>query len=63
MARSHDSSMVREGQTMSSIRPWVAWAEGKLATVVVGEGLHVALAGVVEGPIQFHDFAVKNGND
>lgn len=50
MVRSHDSSMVRKGQSMTSIRPWVAWAEGKLATVVVGEGLHVALAGVVEGP-------------
>ena len=35
---------------MATIRQWVAWAERKVAGVVVGEGLDVALAEVVEGP-------------
>lgn len=35
---------------MATIRQWVAWAERKIAGVVVGEGLDVALAEVVEGP-------------
>lgn len=35
---------------MTNIRQWVAWAERKIAGVVIGEGLDVALAEVVEGP-------------
>ena len=35
---------------MANIRQWVAWVERKIAGVVVGEGLDVALAEVVEGP-------------
>lgn len=35
---------------MGNLRQWVAWVERKIAAVVVGEGLDVALAEVVEGP-------------
>lgn len=35
---------------MATIRQWVAWVERKIAGVVMGEGLDVALAEVVEGP-------------
>ena len=35
---------------MSNLRQWVAWVERKIAGVVIGEGLDVALAEVVEGP-------------
>lgn len=35
---------------MGNLRQWVAWVERKIAGVVVGEGLDVALAEVVEGP-------------
>lgn len=35
---------------MGNLRQWVAWVERKLAAAVVGEGLDVALAEVVEGP-------------
>ena len=42
--------MVRRGQSMGNLRQWVAWVERKVAGVVIGEGLDVALAEVVEGP-------------
>ena len=35
---------------MGNLRQWVAWVEKRVAGVVVGEGLDVALAEVVEGP-------------
>lgn len=35
---------------MGNLRQWVAWVERKIAAVVIGEGLDVALAEVVEGP-------------
>ena len=34
-----------------SIRRWVAWAEQRIAAVVVDDGLHVGLAGVRQGPM------------
>ena len=35
---------------MATIRQWVAWVENKIAGLVVGEGLAVGLAEVIEGP-------------
>lgn len=36
---------------MASVRQWAAWAEKRIAGVVVAEGLHVGLLGVVQGPL------------
>jgi hypothetical protein len=36
---------------MASMRQWIAWAEKRIAGVVVAEGLHVGLVGVVQGPL------------
>ena len=36
---------------MATMRQWVAWAERRIAGVIVGEGLHVGLLGVVQGPV------------
>ena len=35
---------------MATIRQWIAWVEQRVADVVVGEGLHVGLVGVTQGP-------------
>lgn len=36
---------------MPNIKPWAAWAEQRIAAVVVAEKLHVALLGVTQGPL------------
>lgn len=36
---------------MGTLRQWVAWSERRIGRVVVGEGLAVALAGVIQGPL------------
>ena len=36
---------------MATIQQWIAWAEQKIAAVVVGEKLQVGLVGVVQGPL------------
>lgn len=36
---------------MANMRRWAAWAEKRIAGVVVAEGLHVGLLGVVQGPL------------
>lgn len=36
---------------MANIRQWAAWAEKRIAGVVVGDGLHCGLVGVVQGPL------------
>ena len=36
---------------MATIKQWVAWAEGQIGRAVVGEGLRVGLAGVIQGPL------------
>lgn len=35
---------------MANIRQWIAWAERRVADIVVGEGLDVGLVGVTQGP-------------
>lgn len=36
---------------MTNVKRWAAWAEKRIAGVVVAEGLHVGLLGVVQGPL------------
>jgi hypothetical protein len=36
---------------MATMKQWIAWAERRIAGVVVAEGLHVGLLGVVQGPL------------
>lgn len=36
---------------MATMKQWIAWAEGLVGQAVVGEGLRVGLAGVIQGPL------------
>ena len=36
---------------MATMKQWIAWAERQVGQAVVGEGLRVGLAGVIQGPL------------
>src|SRR2546421_8165902 len=36
---------------MTTIRQYIAWAEQRIATLMIREGLHVGCLGVIQGPL------------